>query len=195
MRLHQLEVTAFGPFTDTVSVDFDALGQAGLFLLSGSTGAGKTSLLDAVCFALFGQVPGDRQQAGRLRCDAARPGVAPRVELVVTVGGRRLRFVRSPAWPRPKARGSGTTVQQATASVAEWRNGTWDTLATRIPDVSQVATGVLGMDVHQFTQVVLLPQGRFQEFLRAGAESRKAVLERLFATSHYRDVEQWLVGH
>ena len=98
MRLHQLELTAFGPFPDTVSVDFDALGQAGLFLLTGSTGAGKTSLLDAVCFALYGQVPGDRQQAGRLRSDAAAAGVAPRVELVVSVAGRRPRFVRSPAW-------------------------------------------------------------------------------------------------
>lgn len=195
MRLHTLHLTAFGPFADTASLDFDALGEAGLFLLTGSTGAGKTSLLDAVCFALFGQVPGDRQQAARLRSDAASPGVAPRVELLLTVGGRRLRFVRSPAWQRPKKRGSGTTTQQATALAAECRDGGWETLATRIPDVSQLAAAVLGMDVHQFTQVVLLPQGRFQEFLRAGTESRQLVLERLFATSHFREVERWLVTH
>lgn len=195
MRLHRLQVTAFGPFADTASLNFDALGEAGLFLLTGSTGAGKTSLLDAVCFALYGQVPGDRQQAGQLRSDAAAPGVAPRVELVLTVGGRRLRFIRSPAWQRPKARGCGTTLQQAKALAAERRGGGWETLATRIPDVNQLAVAVLGMDVHQFTQVVLLPQGRFQEFLRAGADARQAVLERLFATSQFRDVERWLVSH
>ena len=195
MRLHRLEITAFGPFADTVGVDFDALGEAGLFLVTGSTGAGKTSLLDAVCFALFGQVPGDRQQAARLRCDAAAPASVPRVEMVVSVAGRRLRFVRSPAWQRPKARGTGTTPAQATALAEEWRAGGWETLATRIPDVSQLAASVMGMDVHQFTQVVMLPQGRFQEFLRSGSDSRKAVLERLFATSRFRDVERWLVWH
>ncbi len=113
MRLHRLEVTAFGPFADTVSVDFDQLSDAGLFLLSGATGAGKTSVLDAVCFALYGDVPGDRGSARRLRCDQAAPGVAPRVELEVTLAGRRFRLERSPAWERPKKRGTGLTTEQA----------------------------------------------------------------------------------
>ena len=77
MRLHHLEITAFGPFADTVSVDLDRLSAAGLFLLAGPTGAGKTSVLDAICFALYGDVPGDRAAAKRLRCDQAEPGVAP----------------------------------------------------------------------------------------------------------------------
>jgi exonuclease SbcC len=77
MRLHRLEVTAFGPFAETVTVDFDHLSDAGLFLLSGPTGAGKTSVLDAVCFALYGDVPGDRAAAKRLRCDQAADGVRP----------------------------------------------------------------------------------------------------------------------
>ena len=78
MRLHSLEITAFGPFAETVEVDFDALSEAGLFLLAGPTGAGKTSVLDAICFALYGDVPGDRNTARRLRCDQAAPGLAPR---------------------------------------------------------------------------------------------------------------------
>ena len=77
MRLHSLEATAFGPFADTVAIDFDALSASGLFLLSGATGAGKSSILDAVCFALYGDVPGDRAAAKRLRCDQAAPAVAP----------------------------------------------------------------------------------------------------------------------
>ena len=107
MRLHHLEVTAFGPFADQVSVDFDALSDAGLFLLTGATGAGKTSVLDAVCFALYGEVPGDRQTAKRLRSDQAAEGVRPSVSLEVTLSGRRFRIVRSPAWERPKKRGTG----------------------------------------------------------------------------------------
>ena len=77
MRLHRLEITAFGPFADTVSVDFDTLSEAGLFLLAGATGSGKTSVLDAVCFALYGDVPGDRGSAKRLRSDQAEPMVRP----------------------------------------------------------------------------------------------------------------------
>ena len=97
MRLHELEATAFGPFGGTVRVDFDALSDGGLFLLTGATGAGKTSVLDAVCFALYGEVPGDRQVAKRLRSDHAAPGVRPEVRLELTVAGRRFRLVRSPA--------------------------------------------------------------------------------------------------
>src|SRR3546814_17863295 len=113
MRLHHLSITAFGPFAETVEVDFDELSAAGLFLLSGATGSGKTSVLDAVCFAIFGDVPGDRAGAKRLRCDTAAPGVAPRVVLETTLSGRRFRITRSPAWSRPKKRGTGLTPEQA----------------------------------------------------------------------------------
>ncbi len=97
MRLHRLDVTAFGPFAGSVTVDFDALSDAGLFLLSGPTGAGKSSVLDAVCFALYGDVPGDRAAARRLRSDHAAPDVAPRVVLEATLAGRRFRIDRSTA--------------------------------------------------------------------------------------------------
>src|SRR6187402_3448895 len=113
MRLHHLEITGFGPFADPVSIDFDALSDAGLFLLSGPTGAGKSSVLDAVCFALYGDVPGDRSTAKRLRSDQAGDDVVPRVVLEATMTGRRFRIDRSPAWQRPKKRGSGLTTEQA----------------------------------------------------------------------------------
>jgi exonuclease SbcC len=98
MRLHHLEMTAFGPFADTVEVDFDELASSGLFLLTGATGAGKSSVLDGVCFALYGDVPGDRATAKRLRSDQAPPERIPRVSLEVTLAGRRFRLDRSPAW-------------------------------------------------------------------------------------------------
>ena len=125
MRLHLLEIQAFGPFADRQYVDFDALSDQGLFLLNGPTGAGKSSVLDAVCFALYGSVPGARQAAKRLRSDHAAESVAPEVCLEFSVGDRRFRVVRSPSWERPARRGSGTTTEQARTLLSERVGGDW----------------------------------------------------------------------
>ncbi|CAB4755004.1 unannotated protein [freshwater metagenome] len=196
MRLHRLEVTAFGPFAGTVEVDLDRLSEGGLFLLTGATGAGKTSILDAVCFALYGDVPGDRGKAKSLRSDHAAPGVRPRVELELSVGGRRLRLVRSPSWDRPKKKGAGWTTEQASVVFSE-RVGTpdspeWRTLSTRLDEAGQLVGDLLGMTRTQFTQVAMLPQGQFQAFLRARSEERHALLQQLFRTGRFEDVEAWL---
>jgi len=192
MRLHRLEMTAFGPFADTVSVDFDELGSAGLFLLTGATGAGKSSVLDGVCFALYGDVPGDRATAKRLRSDQAPPERAPRVSLEVTLAGRRFRIDRSPAWQRPKKRGTGTTSQQATVAIAELVDGDWTTWSTRLDETGHLVTSLVGMTLPQFCQVAMLPQGRFQAFLRARSEERHALLARVFQTGRFEEVERWL---
>lgn len=192
MRLHHLEVTAFGPFAETVAVDFDHLSDAGLFLLSGPTGAGKTSVLDAVCFALYGDVPGDRGSAKRLRSDQAAPDARPRVVLEATLSGRRFRIVRSPAWERPKKRGAGMTTEQASVSIAERVDGEWTTHSTRLDETGHLVTRLVGMNVGQFTQVAMLPQGRFQAFLRARSEERHHLLQQLFRTGRFEDVERWL---
>ncbi len=192
MRLHHLEVTAFGPFADTVSVDFDQLNDAGLFLLSGPTGAGKTSVLDAVCFALYGDVPGERSTARRLRSDHAAPGVAPRVVLEATLSGRRFRLTRSPSWERPKKRGTGTTTEQASVVLAERVDGAWQTLSTRLDETGHQVSALVGMNLRQFTQVAMLPQGRFQAFLRAKSEERHHLLQQLFRTGRFESVERWL---
>ncbi|HEV7196938.1 MAG TPA: AAA family ATPase, partial [Pedococcus sp.] len=104
MRLHRLTVRAFGPFADTVEVDFDTVSANGLFLIRGATGAGKTSLLDAVVFALYADVPGARSKKG-LHSGHADRGVVPQVALDFTAGGRLLRVERSPEFSRPKTRG------------------------------------------------------------------------------------------
>ena len=195
MRLHRLEVTAFGPFADEVAVDFDALSDAGLFLLTGATGAGKTSVLDAVCFALYGEVPGDRQTAKRLRSDQAAVGVRPQVSLETTLSGRRFRIVRSPAWERPKKRGTGVTTEQASVRLSELRDGTWHQLANRLDETGHLMTHLVGMNLSQFCQVAMLPQGRFQAFLRARSEERHRLLQQLFRTSRFEDVERWLRDH
>lgn len=193
MRLHQLEVTAFGPFASTCAVDLDDLASDGLFLLCGPTGAGKSSVLDAVCFALYGQVPGDRAGARHLRSDQAAPDVAPRVVLELTLGERRLRITRSPAWERSKRRGTGTTTEPASVLVEERDPaGAWTHLTGRIDEAGQLLGRLVGLTLGQFCQVVLLPQGGFQQFLRAGTKDRQALLQSIFRTRRYADVEAWL---
>ncbi|PTR30358.1 exonuclease SbcC [Rhodococcus sp. OK519] len=191
MRLHNLEVTAFGPFADTVTVDFDELGADGLFLLHGQTGAGKTTILDAVAFALYGTVPGARKDGKRLLSDHAPAGAVPTVALEATVGGRRLRITRSPEYQRAKKRGSGTITENAKATLA-WLDGAGENLS-RIPDIAREVERLLGMTADQFFQVVLLPQGEFAKFLRADNEERGKLLEKLFDTTRFKTVEEWFV--
>ncbi|OLF07215.1 exonuclease SbcC [Actinophytocola xinjiangensis] len=194
MRLHRLAVTAFGPYPGQEVVDFDRLGADGLFLLHGDTGAGKTTLLDAVAFALFGAVPGMREQARRLRCDYADPAVATEVTLELSVRGHRLLLVRGPEYERPKKRGGGTTKQQARASltwVGDAPRGHAPDGVTRLDEVGRTVERLLGMSKDQFFQVVLLPQGEFARFLCAETGEREKLLEKLFGTQHFALVEQW----
>ncbi|MFC9786353.1 AAA family ATPase [Rhodococcus sp. NPDC127528] len=189
MRLHSLEATAFGPFGSSVSVDFDALGADGLFLLHGQTGAGKTTILDAAAFALYGRVPGARQEGKRLLSDHAEPGAVPKVVLEATIGGRDVRITRSPEFQRAKLRGTGTTKENAKATL-EWLDGRGENL-TRLDEIGDAVGGLLGMSADQFFQVVLLPQGDFARFLRADTEERGKLLERLFDTARFGTVEEW----
>lgn len=192
MRLHRLRVTAFQAFAGSEQVDFDALSSAGLFLLHGDTGAGKTTLLDAVCFALYGEVPGARQRDARLRSDHAAPDVRTEVELEVTLRERRFRIVRRPKQERPKVRGEGITEEGHACTVQELRDGEWITVAARPDEARAELSDPLGMSCDQFCQVVLLPQGEFAAFLRAGSDERWKLLERLFGTERFAQVEWWL---
>ncbi|GLW20292.1 nuclease SbcCD subunit C [Microbispora amethystogenes] len=197
MRLHRLSLVAFGSFPGTEEVDFDALGEAGLFLIHGPTGAGKTTVLDAVCYALYGRVPGQRESARSLRCDHAPPTRGPSVTLEATIRGRRLRVTRSPAWMRPKLRGSGLVEEKAKALVEELTEpgGRWVARSTRSDEAGDFIGTLTGMNAAQFCQVALLPQGDFAKFLRAGGEERRELLERLFSVRVFGEVERWLADH
>ncbi|WP_433354603.1 AAA family ATPase [Microtetraspora malaysiensis] len=197
MRLHRLRLTAFGSFPGEEEVDFDALGEAGLFLVHGPTGAGKTTLLDAVCYALYGRVPGQRDSARSLRCDHAPAGRGPAVTLEATIRNRRFRITRSPAWMRPKLRGSGLVEEKAKALVEELNeaSGVWTPRSTRSDEAGHLISELLGMSADQFWQVAMLPQGDFARFLRADGDDRRKLLERLFSVKVYTEVEKWLAEH
>ncbi|MFJ1931313.1 AAA family ATPase [Kitasatospora sp. NPDC088160] len=197
MRLHRLTVSAFGPFAGSESVDFDALAAGGLFLLRGATGAGKSSVLDAVCFALYGDVPGTRR-ANRLRSDHAEARRLTEVRLELTLGGRRLQITRLPEQRRPKKVGTGTTVERPQTLLREWAadagDGTpgWRAVSKSHQEAGEEIHRLIGMNREQFCQVVLLPQGDFARFLKGDSEERGKLLRRLFDTERFQHVEGWL---
>ena len=192
MRLHHLAITGFGPFAGSEQVDLDALASSGLFLIHGPTGAGKTSILDAICFALYAAVPGARAGArASLRSDHAAEGVIPEVTLEFTASGRRLRVCRSPEFSRPKKRGTGETTVPAKVVLEELVGSGWVDRGTRDDEVALLLKDILGMGLEQFIKVVLLPQGDFAAFLRASPEERRSLLEKLFDTQRFTDVETW----
>ncbi|MEV7573056.1 SMC family ATPase [Pseudarthrobacter sp. NPDC089323] len=193
MRIHHLSISGFGPFAGTEDVDFDRLSGHGLFLLNGPTGAGKTSVLDAICFALYGSVPGARQDGKRLRSDHAEPGREPAVSCEFSAQGRRFEVTRSPAWDKPSARGrNGFTTQQAKTLLREFVDGAWVEKSARNDEAGAEILALLGMDREQFTRVVMLPQGDFAAFLRSKAADRLELLQKLFGTQRFEALEQEL---
>jgi DNA repair protein SbcC/Rad50 len=183
MRLHALELTAIGPFASRQVIDFDELGASGLFLLDGPTGGGKTTVLDAITFALYGA--GERGGDGRLHSDFAPPGVEPMVRLEFALRGVRYRVTRSPEYKRAKRRGDGITVQAAQVHLERFEAGSWTTRSSNKAEVAEMLADDIGLTRDQFTQVVLLPQGEFAHFLRSSDDERRALLTKLFGTQLY----------
>ncbi|MCS5693658.1 SMC family ATPase [Cyanobium sp. FGCU-6] len=191
MKPHLLRIEAFGPYAEPTAISFDALSPEGLFLIHGSTGAGKTFLLDALCFALYGEVSGDRNLKG-LKSDHAAAGALPQVVLEFSCGGVRYRVERSPAHSAPRARGSGTVERAAQAALFRLGGGERQTIASRTSEVNQEVERLVGLNAAQFRQVILLPQGRFAAVLRAGGEEREALLKTLFDTVLFEQASSWL---
>ena len=191
MTPHRLAFCALGPYPGEVEVDFDELATEGLFLIHGPTGAGKTFLLDALCFALYGDVPGERRR-DTLRSDHAPPEVSPWAELEFTSQGARWRVCRRPKHERAKKRGEGTTEIAASATLERRGDETWNAVAQKIDDVNIEIQRLLGLTAEQFQQVVLLPQGRFERVLRSNSEDREQLLRTLFDTATFASASQWL---
>ncbi|PZO60523.1 MAG: SMC family ATPase [Leifsonia xyli] len=188
MYLHRLDLRAIGPYPDLVSIDFAALAASGVFLLEGPTGSGKSTIIDAVVFALYGGLAGSDASSDRLHSQHADPAVEPFVELVFETGAGTYRVRRTPQYDRPKQRGTGTVKQQASVQLFRLANPSdvaGEPMSSRIPEVGVEIGRIIGLDRAQFLQTVVLPQGEFARFLRSPGEDRRKLLQSLFGTQVY----------
>lgn len=194
MRIHRLVLEAIGPFPGRHEIDFDALATSGLFLLEGPTGAGKSTVIDAVVFALYGKVAGAEASDDRLHSDFAGPEAEPSVELTFSTAAGIFRIWRSPAYLRPKKRGGGFTQQNARARL--WRlvavGDEGEPVSAHVQEVGTELSRIVVLDRAQFTQTVVLPQGQFASFLRARPEDRRTVLQDVFGTEVYEQLQRTL---
>ena len=194
MILHRLEFEAFMAYPDRQTIDFSDLNAAGVFLLNGPTGAGKTTILDAICYALYGGTTGDRDPAQLYSTYVARANTQPRVFLDLTLQGRRLRINRTPVYSHPITRGKRAgqmTVKAATATVEELLPGgnpedeqAWKPIASQVKEVNAVIAERIHLNREQFLKVVLLAQGQFAQFLKSKPVERKELLKKMFPVEH-----------
>src|SRR5437773_147164 len=185
MRLHTLQLQAFGPYATQQRIDFDLLASSGLFLFEGPTGAGKSTILDAVTFALYGGLAGEESGEDRLRSHFAGPAAEPSVMLEFSLHGARYRVTRVPEHRRPKKRGEGFTTEASRVHLERMEGSGWSSLSSNKAEVGEVITEAVGLNREQFTQVMLLPQGEFARFLRARDDDRRELLTKLFGTQLY----------
>src|SRR5262245_6953826 len=185
MRLHTLELQAFGPYAARQRVDFGRLAASGLFLLEGPTGAGKSTILDAITFALYGGLAGEESGEDRLRSHFAGPAAEPSVMLEFSLHGACYRVTRVPEHRRPKRRGEGFTTEASRGHLERREGGGWSSLSSNKAEVGEMITEAVGLSREQFTQVMLLPQGEFARFLRARDDDRRDLLTKLFGTQLY----------
>lgn len=189
MRPLQLVMSAFGPFAGEVRIDFERLGTHGIYLICGDTGAGKTTIFDAISFALFGMPSGADRTTRSLRSDFAAPEAKTYVELEFEHRGRSYRIRRNPAYQRPKRRGEGMTQELADATFEELDGGLEKPPITRVAAVDAHVRELLGIDRAQFSQIVMIAQGDFRRLLSADTKERSAILRKLFGTAPYKDFE------
>ena len=192
MKPLRLSLTAFGPYAGQQELDFSELRGAGFFLIHGPTGGGKTTLLDAICFALFGETSGAGRDGGQMRSHFSSADVLTKVRFDFQLGDKSYRIERSPEQQVAKNRGDGlktsapsATLWQGTSEDPGREDGGWQVLQTRSSRVTEEVRRLLGFSAQQFRQVILLPQGRFRELLEAKSQEREQILETLFQTERF----------
>ena len=188
MRPLNLTMSAFGPYAGQTTVDFSALGTTGLYLITGDTGAGKTTIFDAITYALYGEASGESRESSMLRSKYAADETPTFVELTFTNGGRTYTVRRNPEYTRPKTRGTGTTVQKADAELT-MPDGR---VITKARDVTAAVTDIIGVDREQFARIVMIAQGEFRKLLLAQTDERKAIFRQIFHTERYQALQNRL---
>ena len=192
MKPISLTIEAFGPYRDSVTLDFNELQNHSMFLISGPTGAGKTSILDAMVYALYGEPSGEVRKTDAIRSDFAEPQRMTRVDFSFAIGETQYRVERLPKQLVAKKRGTGMREQNASATVYEMKDGEWTVIATSAAAIRDTIQRIIGFRKDQFLQVVLLPQGEFRKLLVASTSEREELLHTLFRTELYRRLQDAL---
>jgi exonuclease SbcC len=192
MRPISLTMTAFGPFAGTETVNFEEFGAAPLFLINGPTGSGKTTILDAMCFALYGQTTGGDRDGSQMRCGFAEADVLTEVVLTFDLAGKHYRVRRVPAQTRPTVKGTRTTEQSTEAQLWLINNDDADQLIVerKVTDANAEIENIIGLNADQFRQVMVLPQGKFRQLLMADSKDREHIFGQLFQTQVYKQLEE-----
>ena len=188
MRPLKLTMSAFGPYAGRTEIDFEKLGTAGLYLITGDTGAGKTTLFDAITFALYGEPSGDNRETAMLRSKYADRTTPTEVELVFSCGEKGYRIRRNPEYDRPKARGEGFTTEKAGAELI-FEDGH---VITKLKEVNSAMIEILGIDRGQFTRIAMIAQGDFLKLLLASTDERKRIFRKIFHTDLYSRLQERL---
>ena len=188
MRPVKLTLCAFGPYAGRVELDMERLGESGLYLITGDTGAGKTTIFDAITFALYGEPSGQERRAGMMRSQYADPAQETFVELAFALRGETHTVWRRPEYDRPKKRGGGMTRQSAEATLTQ-QGGR---VVTGSQNVTRAVEALIGLTREQFSQIGMIAQGEFKRLLLAGTDERRAILRRLFHTERYETLQREL---
>ena len=188
MRPISLTLSAFGPYAGETTIDFARLGERGLYLITGDTGAGKTTLFDAITFALYGEASGTERRSAMLRSKYADPAADTFVRLVFALRGERYTVFRSPEYERPKRRGEGTARQAAKAEL----HGSGGLITASYREVTREVEQRIGLTREQFAQIGMIAQGDFKRLLLAGTDERRAILRRIFHTERYEALQTQL---
>ena len=181
MRPRKLTLSAFGPYAGQVEVDLEQLGERGLYLITGDTGAGKTTIFDAITYALYGQPSGESREPSMLRSKYALPDMPTWVELVFSYRGKTYTVRRSPEYERPAKRGGGTTMQKAEVELRLPDGRT----VTRAKEANEEVTRIIGLNRDQFAQIAMIAQGDFRKLLLADTKSRQEIFREIFKTRYY----------
>ena len=191
MKPIKLTLSAFGPYSKQTTVDFRQLGSDGVFLITGDTGSGKTTLFDAISFALYGEASGGpgRRETKSFRSDYASPEDKTFVEYEFSHKQNTYRVTRNPVYERPKARGEGITTETASA-VFECMET--NELITRVESVTKRIEELIGLTREQFSQTVMIAQGDFLKILNAKSDERKNLFKKIFDTSIYANLQECL---
>lgn len=189
MRPLRLTLSAFGPYAAEITLDLEKLGKGGLYLITGDTGAGKTTIFDAITYALYDHSSSGIREGSMLRCKYADDKTPTFVELEFEVHGVRYTVRRNPEYQRPKARGEGMTTEKADATLTYPDDRP---PVTKAKDVTAAVQEIIGLDYNQFSQIVLIAQGQFTKLLNASTEERSRIFRKLFRTQRYAQLQERL---